>query len=193
MGLTFIHANLANTVMLFMLIAGTWGVVLHFRKQGIGGNYWGILAVGELLVLAQGALGGILWVGGALPGFEPGDPIVFRVRDSKARESETRVAATWLRGNGVFGRGCYAVVALEVPEGAFESDATHPVVGAVQAADAALRLDLSALENLGRAPLPPRLRDALEWAALVHAADLALPARAIEAIPLRYRGAAGGS
>ncbi len=41
--------------------------------------------------------------------------------------------------------------------------------------DAALRLDLSALENLGRAPLPPRLRDALEWAALVHAADLALP------------------
>ncbi len=68
MVLTFIHANLANTVMLFMLIAGTWGVVLHFRKQGIGGNYWGILAVGELLVLAQGALGGILWVGGARPG-----------------------------------------------------------------------------------------------------------------------------
>lgn len=68
MSLSFIHANLANTMMLFMLIAGTWGVVLHFRKQGIGGNYWGILAVGELLVLAQGALGAFLWLGNARPG-----------------------------------------------------------------------------------------------------------------------------
>ncbi len=68
MSLTFIHANLANTVMLFMLIAGTWGVILHFRKQGISGNYWGILAIGELLVLTQAALGAILWIGGTRPG-----------------------------------------------------------------------------------------------------------------------------
>lgn len=66
--MTIFHAGLANAVRLFALIAGVWGLVAYFRKQGVSSNYWGILAVGELLFLAQGVVGLILLVGGAQPG-----------------------------------------------------------------------------------------------------------------------------
>lgn len=68
MTLTFIHHRMAISIVYFMAIAGVWGIVTYLRKQEIAGNYWGILAVGELLTLAQGALGVTLWVGGARPG-----------------------------------------------------------------------------------------------------------------------------
>jgi hypothetical protein len=63
-----IHANLANTSLLFAFIAGVWGIGLRFRKRGVDGNYWGILAVGELLFLGQSLLGAYLWISGARPG-----------------------------------------------------------------------------------------------------------------------------
>jgi hypothetical protein len=68
MTLSMIHANLANTSLLFAVIAGIWGIALRLRKKGIEGNYWGILAVGELLFLGQGLLGAYLWISGARPG-----------------------------------------------------------------------------------------------------------------------------
>jgi hypothetical protein len=51
-----------------MVIAGVWGIVTRFRNQSISGNYWGILAVGELLILGQGILGSYLWLIGERPG-----------------------------------------------------------------------------------------------------------------------------
>jgi hypothetical protein len=68
MTLSMIHANLANTSLLFAVIAGIWGIALRLRNRSIDGNYWGILAVGELLFLGQGLLGAYLWIGGARPG-----------------------------------------------------------------------------------------------------------------------------
>ncbi|MGD2058690.1 MAG: hypothetical protein PVF85_13175 [Anaerolineales bacterium] len=68
MTLSIIHANLANTSLLFAVIAGIWGIGLRLRGRGIDGNYWGILAVGELLFLGQGLLGAYLWISGARPG-----------------------------------------------------------------------------------------------------------------------------
>jgi hypothetical protein len=68
MTLTMIHANLANTSLLFAGIAGIWGIALRLRNKGIDGNYWGILAVGELLFLGQALLGAYLWISGARPG-----------------------------------------------------------------------------------------------------------------------------
>jgi heme A synthase len=68
MTLTLIHASLANTSLYFALIAGIWGIALRLRNKDIDGNYWGILAVGELLFLGQGLLGGYLWISGARPG-----------------------------------------------------------------------------------------------------------------------------
>lgn len=68
MTLTMVHASLANTSLLFAVIAGVWGITLRLRHRGIDGNYWGILAVGELLFLGQGLLGAYLWFSGARPG-----------------------------------------------------------------------------------------------------------------------------
>lgn len=68
MSLTLIHERLATTMILFSLIAAGWGLVLFLRGRSIDGSYWGILVVGEFLILAQAALGLILWLQGAQPG-----------------------------------------------------------------------------------------------------------------------------
>jgi hypothetical protein len=68
MTFSMIHGTLANSVLMFMLIAGIWGIATRVRNQDITGNFWGILAVGELLVLAQGILGVYLWIIGERPG-----------------------------------------------------------------------------------------------------------------------------
>ncbi len=67
MSLTQIHGALANTVMYYFIILAVWGLFRFFRKEGISSNYWGALTIGEILFLAQGALGVILWLGGARP------------------------------------------------------------------------------------------------------------------------------
>ena len=67
MSLTQVHGALANTVMYYFIILALWGLFRFFRKEGISSNYWGALAIGEILILAQGALGVILWLGGAHP------------------------------------------------------------------------------------------------------------------------------
>ena len=67
MTLTFFHERLANAVLLFMLIAGMWGLFSYIRRRGMEPHYWGILAVGEILVLVQGLVGGALWLGDARP------------------------------------------------------------------------------------------------------------------------------
>ena len=67
MSLTLIHARLATTMLLFLTIAGVWGIAAYFLKRGITGSYWGILAVGEILIIAQVIVGTILWIQGARP------------------------------------------------------------------------------------------------------------------------------
>lgn len=62
-----IHANVANTAFLFSLIAGLWGVITYIRGQEVGGSYWGILAIAEILFIAESIMGGVLWLGGARP------------------------------------------------------------------------------------------------------------------------------
>jgi len=67
MDLSLIHDRLANAMLLFSIIAGLWGFVGGLRRQSMSGNYWGIIAVAELLYLAQGLVGVILWLGGDRP------------------------------------------------------------------------------------------------------------------------------
>ncbi|GMR10054.1 MAG: hypothetical protein BMS9Abin28_0875 [Anaerolineae bacterium] len=62
MTLTIVHARLATTMLLFLSIAGIWGLANFFLRRGITGSYWGILAVGEILILAQLVVGVILWI-----------------------------------------------------------------------------------------------------------------------------------
>ena len=67
--MTFIHSRLAMTVLYYCSALALWGLWRFFRRQGIDSNYWGALAIGEVLLIAQGVLGVILLLGaGASPG-----------------------------------------------------------------------------------------------------------------------------
>ncbi|HEX6291483.1 MAG TPA: hypothetical protein VFZ66_20035 [Herpetosiphonaceae bacterium] len=63
----FIHNRLSITMLLFMLALGLWGLWNFVRGEGVTGSYWGGLAVGEGLVIAQGVLGVLLYIMGGAP------------------------------------------------------------------------------------------------------------------------------
>jgi hypothetical protein len=65
--LTSIHATLSATVWLFFLIIGLWGLVRGLRGHSVDGSYYGALAIGELLFVAQGIIGLILFLQGGQP------------------------------------------------------------------------------------------------------------------------------
>jgi hypothetical protein len=67
MELPEIHARLATSFILFMLIASLWNFVAAARRQGVSGTALGILAMGELLALAQAALGLAMMFAGGSP------------------------------------------------------------------------------------------------------------------------------
>jgi hypothetical protein len=61
MDLSFIHARLSDTVLLYFLVMMVWSTWRFFRKQGEDPNYLGALLISEILVLFQGGLGLVLW------------------------------------------------------------------------------------------------------------------------------------
>lgn len=71
MTLVEIHARLANTTLLFVSLMAIWGFWRFFRKQGLSPSYLGALVMAELLILAQGLVGALLWLGNPLgrPGY----------------------------------------------------------------------------------------------------------------------------
>ena len=60
-----IHAGLANTVSLFMFILSVWSLYYYIRNKLLDGSFFGIVAVGEILLIFQAALGFILVLGGS--------------------------------------------------------------------------------------------------------------------------------
>jgi hypothetical protein len=56
-----LHARLANTVWLYLLILGLWSLWRAIRGEGLSGNYMGALAISQVLIWAQAMLGGILF------------------------------------------------------------------------------------------------------------------------------------
>jgi hypothetical protein len=67
MSFSEIHARLGNTALLYMLIVSLWGFYRFFRRQGVDSAYWGMLAIAELLMIAQAGIGVYLWLEGARP------------------------------------------------------------------------------------------------------------------------------
>jgi hypothetical protein len=70
MALTQIHAGLANTAVLYIAALGLWALVLRIMGRGLDSAWFGAAVVGEVLILAQGLLGGVLYLQGldaALP------------------------------------------------------------------------------------------------------------------------------
>lgn len=54
-------------MLLFLAVAGLWGLAIYLLRRGVSSSYWGILAIGELLILAQAIIGVALWIDGARP------------------------------------------------------------------------------------------------------------------------------
>jgi heme A synthase len=65
--LSLLHARLADTAMYFALALAIWGFLRFFRGQGVDGSYLGAVVVGEVLMVAQGLLGGVLLALGLRP------------------------------------------------------------------------------------------------------------------------------
>ncbi len=62
-----LHGVLSRAILMFTAIAGIYGLYLYFRKQLVTPSYWGVIVVGNLLTLGQGALGLLLALSGAQP------------------------------------------------------------------------------------------------------------------------------
>ena len=67
MSIGFFHWRIATALILFTLIAGVYGLVEGFRKKPVSLSYWGVIVAGNLLALAQGALGAWMALNGARP------------------------------------------------------------------------------------------------------------------------------
>jgi hypothetical protein len=62
-----IHSRLSISIVLYVIILFVWGLWLYFRRGNMDGSYMGALVIAEILILTQGALGGILYFNGLLP------------------------------------------------------------------------------------------------------------------------------
>ena len=67
MTLSEVHGRLRLAAQLYFSILTVWGYIRFFRKQGVAPNYWGALAIGEVLLFIQSALGAYLWLTGLQP------------------------------------------------------------------------------------------------------------------------------
>lgn len=67
MGLLQVHQSLATACLIFSAIIAGYGFWLYFRKQSIDGSFWGVLAAGELLFLAQIVVGVVVLFTGLRP------------------------------------------------------------------------------------------------------------------------------
>ncbi len=60
-----LHGVLSRAIVMFTAIAGLYGLYQYFRKQPTSPSYWGIIVVGNLATLGQGAIGLVMAIGGA--------------------------------------------------------------------------------------------------------------------------------
>ncbi|MBK7918209.1 MAG: hypothetical protein IPJ94_18530 [Chloroflexi bacterium] len=52
-----VHNQLSQTIWIYFLILGLWGLFRAVRKLAVDGNYMGALVIGQVLYLVQGILG----------------------------------------------------------------------------------------------------------------------------------------
>jgi hypothetical protein len=67
MSLSEIHSQLSNAVIMYTVALGLWGIYGFSKRRSVSEGFWGALIIGELLILAEGLLGGYLWAQGIRP------------------------------------------------------------------------------------------------------------------------------
>lgn len=68
MALQSLHGLLSRAIVLFAAMAGFYGLYQYIRKQSVTPSYWGIIVVGNLATLGQGAIGLLMALSGAQAG-----------------------------------------------------------------------------------------------------------------------------
>ncbi len=59
-----VHDRLATTMLLFMAVTGTWGVLSYVRGGSLSGNIAGTFLIGQALIVLQVLAGVALYIGG---------------------------------------------------------------------------------------------------------------------------------
>ncbi len=65
--LATIHGRVALSAVFFAFALGVWATVAFLRGEQVSPSFRGALIIGELLMLAQGALGILMVLGGTFP------------------------------------------------------------------------------------------------------------------------------
>jgi hypothetical protein len=94
---TLIHTQLAQTIWMFFLAMGLWGVVRSVRGMGVGPSYLGAMVIGQLLFVIQAILGVILWLNGSMVAVER--PFMHVLYGSFALVFLPFVFLAWLKGD----------------------------------------------------------------------------------------------
>src|SRR4051812_16653759 len=68
MSLVTIHNILATAVSLFTLGIALLALYHFLKRDGLGSDFWGAVVIGEVVIVAQALVGGIMYVGGVRPG-----------------------------------------------------------------------------------------------------------------------------
>ncbi len=56
------HARIGDSALLFMIIAGLWGLLRWRQHRSVDASYRGLLIVGEILLVLQGLIGVYMWL-----------------------------------------------------------------------------------------------------------------------------------
>lgn len=92
-----IHNQLSQTIWIFFLLLGVWGLYRAIRGQSVDGSYLGALVIGQILYVVQGVLGGVLWLNGNMAVVER--PFMHVLYGSFALVFLPFVFMVWLRGD----------------------------------------------------------------------------------------------
>lgn len=65
--MTQLHSVIANSIILYLLLIGLWGLGGYFRGFSLSRNYAGALVIGEIVLLVQAVVGLSLVVLGRVP------------------------------------------------------------------------------------------------------------------------------
>ncbi|GAB4473683.1 MAG: hypothetical protein Kow00124_12860 [Anaerolineae bacterium] len=67
MPLSQLHGVLANAFVYYSLIIAAWALLHLIRKREFGGDFWGAVVIGEVLIAAQVIIGIVMVIQGAMP------------------------------------------------------------------------------------------------------------------------------
>ncbi|MDT8305784.1 MAG: hypothetical protein RRC07_07595 [Anaerolineae bacterium] len=62
-----LHRALSNTIWMFYLFMGVWGIYRAIRRQPVNGSYFGAIAVIQIVLVVQVLMGGALYLTGLRP------------------------------------------------------------------------------------------------------------------------------